>query len=221
MNYTESQLQKNYKLFLEFIKKNFKGDRLKKLLLLYSQKEYGYQVMMAPASAKDAYHCAYHGGYIDHVMNVCNNSVKVKNLYKSIKGTIDFTDEEMLFSALHHDLGKLGDKVQGAYYLVQDDDWKLRVRGEKYKFNPNLQYMDVTDRALFILQQYEIVTTWKETLAIKLADGLYNEASKKYLMSGNIDHQIKTNLPKIIHVADYLSCGSEHDQWKNIPLEKI
>ena len=128
--------------------------------------------------------------------------------------TIDFTDEEMAFAALHHDLGKLGDKDQGEYYLIQESDWHIKNKGELYKFNPRLQYMDVTDRALYILQLYGITCSWKETLAIKLSDGLYHEPNSSYLISYNPDHELKTNLPRIIHNADFISCRSEYDTWK-------
>ena len=74
--------------------------------------------------------------------------------------------------------------------------------------------MDVTDRALYILQQHQIVCTWKETLAIKLSDGLYHEAASSYLKSYNPDNELKTNLPRVIHAGDYLACRSEYDAWK-------
>ena len=213
-SYTEKELFANYEKFLKQLENFFTGDRLNKLKHLYSENEYGYRAIMAPASAKEHYHNAYPGGYMDHIMNVLTTSFGVKKLYEARGGTIDFTDEELAFSAIHHDLGKLGDKEQGEYYLIQESEWHRKNKGEIYKFNSELQYMDVTDRALFILQQYGIVCTWKETLAIKLSDGLYHEANKSYLMSYNPDHELKTNLPRIVHVADYISCRCEYDMWK-------
>lgn len=212
--YTESQLHEKYEKFIQTLEKYFSGERLKKLKHLYSEPEYGIRLIMAPASAKVHFHNAYIGGYIDHINNVLNNSFGVKKLYEFVGGTIDFTNEELAFAAIHHDLGKLGDKEQGEYYLPQDSDWHTSKKGEVFKFNPNLQYMDVTDRALFILQQYGIVCTWKETLAIKLSDGLYHEANATYLKGYNPDYELKTNLPRIIHIADYMACRSEFDQWK-------
>jgi hypothetical protein len=212
--YTEKQLVKNYENFIAQLSTYFSGDRLSKLQKLYDENEYGYRLMTAPASSKEHFHNAYVGGYLDHINNVLTTSFDVCNLYKHRGGTIDFTDEELAFSAIHHDLGKLGDKEQGEYYLPQDSDWHRTNKGEIYKFNPDLQYMDVTDRSLFILQQYGIVCTWKETLAIKLSDGLYHEANVPYLKSYSSDHELKTNLPRIIHIGDYISCRCEWDQWK-------
>jgi len=213
-SYNEKELSANYEKFLKQLERIFSGERLEKLKHLYSETEYGYRVIMAPASAKEHYHNAYPGGYLDHIINVLTTSFGVKKLYEARGGTIDFTDEELAFATMHHDLGKLGDKEQGEYYLIQESDWHRKNKGEIYKFNSNLQYMDVTDRALFILQQYGIVCTWKETLAIKLSDGLYHEACKSYLMSYNPDHELKTNLPRIVHIADYISCRCEYDMWK-------
>jgi hypothetical protein len=213
-SYTEKELFANYEKFLKQLEKFFSGERLQKLQHLYSENEYGYRAIMAPASAKEHFHNAYVGGYLDHIMNVLTTSFGVKKLYEVRGGTIDFTDEELAFSAIHHDLGKLGDKEQGEYYQIQESDWHRKNRGEIFKFNPNLQYMDVVDRALFILQQYQIPCTWKETLAIKLSDGLYHEANSSYLKSYNPEHELKTNLPRLLHVADYISCRCEYDMWK-------
>ena len=213
-SYTEKELFANYEKFLKQLEKFFSGERLQKLQHLYSENEYGYRAIMAPASAKEHFHNAWVGGYLDHIMNVLTTSFGVKKLYEARGGTIDFTDEELAFSAIHHDLGKLGDKEQGEYYQIQESDWHRKNRGEIFKFNPNLQYMDVVDRALFILQQYQIPCTWKETLAIKLSDGLYHEANSSYLKSYNPEHELKTNLPRLLHVADYISCRCEYDMWK-------
>jgi hypothetical protein len=212
--YTESDLQKLYDKFMALVEKTFTGERLDKLRKLYSEEAYGVRLVMAPASAKAHFHNAYVGGYIDHIMNVYKAAVGTKKLWEAMGATIDFTDEEMIFSALHHDLGKLGDLEQGEYYLPQTSDWHQKNRGELYKFNANLQYMDVTDRALYILQQHQIVCSWKETLAIKLSDGLYHDACSSYLKSYNPDNELKTNLPRVVHAADYLACRSEYDGWK-------
>jgi len=212
--YTEKDLQKLYDKFMELVEKTFSGERLTRLRKLYSEDAYGVRLVTAPASAKTHFHNAYVGGYIDHIMNVYRASVGTKKLWEAMGATIDFTDEELVFSALHHDLGKLGDLEQGEYYLPQTSEWHTKNRGELYKFNPNLQYMDVTDRALYILQKHQIVCTWKETLAIKLSDGLYHDAASAYLKSYNPDNELKTNLPRVIHQGDYLACRSEYDSWK-------
>ena len=47
-----------------------------------------------------------------------------------------------------------------------------------------------------------------------MADGLYNEATKKYWIAYNEDFQLKTNLPLILHWADHMSTAIENSEYK-------
>ena len=85
--YNEKQLEENYNKFIEAIKKSFDGERLEKLLHMYSMEELGPNLMLSPASGNVNYHNAYEGGYIDHVMNVARNSLRMMKLYKEAGGT--------------------------------------------------------------------------------------------------------------------------------------
>ena len=85
-----------------------------------------------------------------------------------------------------------------------------------YTHNPKLQYFDVTDRSFYLLQKYGVEFNEKEQLGIMLADGLYNEATKKYWISYNQDFQLRTDLPYIIHTADLLASRQEYSQYKRI-----
>jgi hypothetical protein len=208
---TEQEIQDNFSEFIALIEKNFAGERKEKLLHMYSENELGTEAAVAPASMMEHWHNAYPGGYLQHIMNVVKNSFGSKKLWQFAGANIDFTDEEMIFSALHHDLGKLGDDT-GTYYKPQDQAW-LQKKGEIYRMNPDIQYLEVTDRAVYNLQRYGIKYNWKEYLGLKLADGMYNEATEKYLKSFRPEFRLKTNLPHIIHMADFISCRSEHDAW--------
>ena len=210
---TEDELQEKYVNFLGYVEKHFEGDRKEKLLKLYGEDQFGFRLLVAPASGKEHFHLAVVGGYMDHVMNVCKASVGVKKLYEFMGGTIDFTDEELAFACLHHDLGKLGD-LKHEYYLPQTSEWHRNNKGEHFQLNGKLQYMDVTERALFLLQHFDIKVTQKEWLGIKLSDGPYGDANKSYLISFNKDFALKTNLPYVVHYADFLACRTEYDTWK-------
>jgi len=211
--YTETELQQKYDDFIKYIKDHFTGDRLKKLLKLYHEDEFGTRLTLAPASGKEHFHLAHCGGYISHIMNVCKAAGGVKKLWLGMGGTIDFTDEEMIFSCLHHDLGKLGDVKGHEYYLPNESEWHRKNKGMIFEINGKLQYMDVAERALYILQAYEIKISEREWLSIRLADGCYSEANKQYLISYNKSHQLHSNLPYIVHEADFISCRTEYDQW--------
>jgi len=212
-NYNEKQLEDNYNRFIAAISKVFSGERLEKLLHMYSPNELGNELAMAPASGKLNFHSAYPGGYIDHVMNVATNAYKIKKMFEASGGIINFTDEELLFAAFHHDLGKLGDGKE-PYYLPQTSEWHQKNKKEYFTHNPKLQYFDVTDRAFWLLNQYGIKYTQKEQLGIHMADGLYNDATKKYFISYNEDFQVKTDLPYILHWADHMSTRIENSEYR-------
>ena len=215
-NYNEKQLKENYDKFISFVKKAFANqpERLEKLLYMYSEEQLGMELLMAPASGKAHFHSAYVGGYIDHVMNVCKNSIGMMKQFKENGGIIDFEVEELLFAALHHDLGKLGD-LGKPYYIEQESDWHRKNQGSLYKQNPEIHYMDVTHRALWTLQKYGIQFTQKEMLGIMLADGLYNKGNEKYFISYDENFQLKTELPYLLHWADHMSCRIENSEYKN------
>lgn len=214
-NYTEEDLVKNYERFIQFIQKVFSKDedRLNKLLHMYSPEELGEELMFAPASGKLHFHNAFPGGYIDHIMNVCKNAFNIKKMFVEGGGRINFTDEELFFSALHHDLGKLGDGTL-PYYIPETSDWHRKNQNSAFKQNPELYWMDVTDRALWLLNQYGIKYSQNEMLGIKLADGLYNEPNKKYYVNYTDGGELKTELAYIIHWADHMSCRIESGEYK-------
>jgi len=209
-NYTESELEQNYTRFMQFIEDTFEGDRQEKLLYLYGTDEgcFGLRALTAPASSREHFHNAYDGGYIDHVMNVCRAVRGVRLLFEKLGGPVDFTDDEMMFSALNHDLGKLGN-LKGEQYLPNDSEWHRKNQGLLYKMNEDIQWMTVTDRTLFLLQHFGIKYTEKEQLAIKLSDGMYDESNEQYLKANSKIRELKTTLPRIVHWADHIATTVE------------
>jgi hypothetical protein len=212
MKYTDSELMGNYNSFISLLTNSFSGERQEKLLKLYDQDNFGYRAVFAPASSKHQYHSCYPGGYLDHINNVYKAALGIRIMWKMMGGSINFTDEELTFCALNHDLGKLGD-IPGELYLPQDNEWALK-KGEVYKLNPNLQFMTICDRTLFILQQYGLTMTWREWLSIKLCQGMYEDSNKPYMVNYNSDNELKTSLPRILQEADYIACRTECDKSK-------
>lgn len=200
--------QENYDKLIETIEKEFDMARVTKLKLLYE--DFKDRIIVAPASGCVHYHAAYEGGYLDHILNVIKASIGMSKMFQVMGAEIDFERSELIFAAMHHDLGKLGD-LNNPYYLPNDSDWHIKNQGKVYKHNSKLNYMSVPDRAMFILQHYGIVMTEKEMVGIRLADGLYDEGNKKYLISYNTDHKIGTLLPNVIHFADHMSTLAERN----------
>ena len=208
---TPEQLQDNWKEFIQLLEDTFEGDRLSRLLKMYDHFE--ERMMFAPASGKEHYHNCHAGGYVEHVLHVTKCAKQLHKLWSDNGATINFTEEELVFAAVHHDLGKLGDLAED-YYVPQDNDWWIKNRGEYYKHNPNLQFMTVTDRALFLLQHYGVQMTENEYLGLKLTDGLYEEANKSYYIGYSPERSLRTNIAYILHQADMMATHIEYDQWK-------
>ena len=215
--YNETQLEENYNKFIEALKKSFDGERLEKLLHMYSTDELGANLMLSPASGNKHYHNAYEGGYIDHVMNVARNSLRMMKLYKEAGGIIDFTQEELLFAAFHHDLGKLGDKGN-LHYVKNDSDWHIKNRGDFYKRNTELSYLTHTDRTFFLLNKYGIQYSENEYFGIKLTDGMYDEDNIKYYKVFDVSKYLKSNIQYILHWADHMSTTIERDLELKAPF---
>ncbi len=210
---SETQLKENWDKLIQVIKDTFEdgSERRENLLKMYHDLE--DRMIMAPASAKEEYHYCHVGGYVEHVLHVVDTALKVQETYLSIGGHKNWTDEELIFSAMHHDLGKVGDLV-GEYYVPQDNDWRRKTLGEVFTHNTDIQSMRVPDRALFLLQHFGVKCNVNETLAIKLADGMYDDASQYYLKVYDSSRSLKSHLPNIIHFADHMATLAEFDEWK-------
>ena len=210
---TEQQITDNWTDLRTIINNTFSGDRLERLNKMYD--DFEDRMVVAPASAKKAFHNAMVGGYVEHILHVINMSKQIKDVWVSNGAMINFTDEELIFAAMHHDLGKIGDLEGNDYYVIQDNDWRVKNMGEVYTHNENItSYMNVTDRSLFILQHYGISMSEFEYLGLKLADGLYEDANEKYLKGYNKDFTLKSNIAYILHQADMMATHIEGDQWK-------
>jgi hypothetical protein len=56
----------------------------------------------------------------------------------------------------------------------------------------------------------------KEYLAIRLHDGIYDDANKAYFFSHNPDSRFKTNIVYILHQADFMASKVEYDRWMSL-----
>jgi hypothetical protein len=211
-NLTEQQLLDNYQRLLNVVEENFSGDRKDKILEMY--KFFEDRIVVAPASGKPNYHFCFVGGYVEHVLHIVETAKELVKVYEKVGGTIDFTMEELVFTALHHDLGKVGD-LDGEYYLPQDDDWRRKKLNEWFTQNTDISYMSVTDRALYLLQHFGIKITQQEWIGIKCSDGMYDDANIQYFKTFKPEHAFESALPYIIHWADHMATVTEKSQWKH------
>lgn len=207
MTVTKEHIDEQYEKLILRIKKEFEADQERVTSLIAMYDELKELVKFAPASSKVHYHNAYEGGYLDHIHNVIDRCIQQATIYAKGGGKIDFTRAELIFSAMHHDLGKIGD-LDGPLYVPQDSDWHRKTLGQTYKYNSDIQYLTVHDRTMWLLQQYGIKVTKNEMLGIKLADGLYDEGNGAYFKN-NDAFPMHSILPYLIHWGDHMACMTE------------
>jgi len=210
MSLSAEQISKNYEKHLKIID-TYIGDRKDSIKAMLNHMEEAY--VMAPASGKTWYHNAFAGGYVDHVNRVVEYAVKQSRLYKEMGGTVDYTEEELVFAALFHDLGKIGNG-DAPNYIPQTDKWRQDKLSEMYTYNPELDFMLIPDRSLFILQKFGITVNQKEWLGIRLHDGVFDKANEAYFFSNVESSRIKTSIVSVLHSADFLASKVEYDMWK-------
>jgi len=212
MNLSAKQIQSNWEIFLDNIEVHITGDRKKKLLNFYTKHQ--DRLILMPAAHKKEYHNAFPGGYIDHVNRVVRCALKQYELWKEEGADITtFTIEELAFSAINHDLGKMGSEEQESY-IPQTDNWRREKLGEDYMFNNKVPFASVPDRTLFLLQSNNIKYNFNEMVAIQIHDGLYDTANDKYLKGWMPEQKPRTALPFILHQADMVAARIEFErEW--------
>ena len=210
MKLTAEQIQDNWNKFLSIIDEHISEPRCSELKSFYET--YAERIMLMPASHKKEYHNAFPGGYVDHVLRVVQCALKLNKVWVEMGvDTSTYTVEELVFASLNHDLGKMGDE-QNESYIPQTDQWRKEKLGEDYKFNDRLEYMSVPDRGLHLLMSHGVTFSRNEMLAIKLHDGLYDDANKPYLMSWSPETKPRTALVFIVHQADLMAARIEFEQ---------
>ena len=210
------QIKHNYEAFISTIEDYISSPRKEQLLTLYGSIE--DILLFAPASSRASFHNSFEGGYIDHVNRVVECALELDTIWSN-KGarTTTYTTEELVFTALNHDLGKLGIGSEPRY-IPNDSEWHVKNQGANYKPNTKLPFLPVQDNSLFILQSNNIPLTLNEYVAIKIHDGLYDDGNKAYLISGQNESKLRSCLPLILHQADMMASRIE---WEMEWLDKV
>jgi hypothetical protein len=213
MNLTEEQLVKNWEDLMEVINKKFVGERRQKLLAMYE----GFQerMMLAPASGIEHFHNCFAGGYVDHVLRVISCAERLYQQWEEMEADMSgYTFEELMFCALNHDLGKVGD-IDNEYYVPNPSEWHRKNQGKIYDPNPNIQHMTVPHRSIWLLSQYNMKFSQNEMIGILTHDGVYDSANDAYLKPWGKEKALWNNLPIILHHADHMASRIEYENWKS------
>ena len=212
MKLTAEQIQANWEEFCGNIETYISRPRRETLMAFYDT--YKERIMLMPAAHKKEYHNAFPGGYVEHVNRVVRCALKQADLWEEEGADMStFTKEELVFSAINHDLGKMGDE-ENESYIPQTDKWRREKLGENYMFNNKVPFASVPDRGLYLLQSHGVQYTFNEMLAIQTHDGLYDDANKKYLFAFQPEQKPRTSLPYILHQADLMAARIEFErEW--------
>jgi len=209
-NFTAEELQQNFTKLVTYIDQHITGARKEQLKRLYE--EHAERIMLMPASGTEHYHNCFAGGYVDHVIRVIEGALSIKTVWESFGSSINFTDEELVFAALNHDLGKIGSE-ESEMYILNDSEWHRKNQGKIYKNNPANSFMTVPDRSLKLLADRGIRVSENEWFGIKLHDGMYDEGNKHYYISYDVNSRLRTSLPYILHQADQMAARVEYEAW--------
>lgn len=210
MKLTGEKILSNWDEFIGLINKYISGERKQKLISFYEKHK--DELMIMPASHIRTYHNSIPGGYIDHVIRVVKSALRINDVWVEFEvDNSTYTIEELVFSAINHDLGKMGDGVEYAH-IPSTDKWRIDNLGENYKFNTKIDFMKVPDRSLYLLSQAGIEMSQNEWIAIQTHDGLYDEGNTAYLKGFTNSTRPRTALLFILHQADMLSARVEWER---------
>ena len=209
IQFTPEQIQDNWNELIKLIEDTFDGERKDKLLEMY--KHFEDRMCVAPASGTEHFHLCTPGGYVKHILNIVHYSKEFYKVWKDNGAMVDdYTEEELVFAALHHDLGKVGD-LEDDYYIPNDSERHIKNQGKYYVNNPELQFMTPPDRGIWLLNQFGIKMTMMEMIGIKLTDGMYDDGNIQYLKAYAPEKKLKSNMPLILHQADMATTRIEYE----------
>ena len=218
MKLSAEQIQENWNKLIQLIEDTFEGDRLRKLKTMYVYFE--DRMCLAPASGQLHFHLCTPGGYVQHILNIVHYSKEFYKIWKDNGAYVDdYTMEELVFAAMHHDLGKVGD-MDSDHYIPNESDWHIKNQGKLYVNNPDIPFMTPPARGLWILNQFGIKMSVNEVLGIKLADGMYDDGNIQYLKSYAPEKKLKSNLPLIIHQADMATTRIEYELAQKVERQE-
>lgn len=117
----------------------------------------GNSFIDAPASSMTAYHNAFDGGLIDHLLKVTTYSIKIND---SLPENERVDKNSLIKVCLLHQIGK------AKLYLPCQSEWHRTKQGKLYEFNNELISMRVGERSVYYAISNGIKFTEEEYIAI-------------------------------------------------------
>ena len=132
MKLSPTKIKENWNKLITIINDTFSGERKEKLINMYNHFE--DRMILAPASGSEHFHNCFPGGYVQHILNIVHFSKQFYQVWKNNGAYVDnFTEEEVVFAAMHHDLGKVGD-LENDHYIPNPSDWHRKNQGKIYNY---------------------------------------------------------------------------------------
>lgn len=143
--------------------------------------------LTSPASTR--FHLNEEKGLLKHSVSVAENLLKFHDFLAA-----EISDESCVIVGLFHDVGKVG--MPGKpLYIKNDNEWEVKNRNITYKTNPELVYMSLAARSLYLVSKH-IPLSEAEAQAILYHDGQYIEGNRC------VAHK-EEPLTLLAHWADY------------------
>ena len=208
------QIQEKYSELNAIVQKYFDKEQANNIRLLFEHFE--DRIIEAPASGRPNYHNCFPGGWLDHTLRVIESSLKMKEHFISLGVEVTSDNSDIIMAAMFHDLGKLGD-LDEPYYKIQTDDWRRKKLNEFYTHNNTMENLSVTDRALWLLQHFNIKVSTEVWKAIKMSDGMFDAGNEGYYRTSSDSRNI---LHYIVHFGDWMSTVAEKQHYIQGNVEK-
>ena len=208
------QIQNNFDKLNDIVQKNFEQSQANNIKLMFEHFE--DRIIEAPASGRPNYHNCFPGGWLDHTLRVIESSLKMKEHFISLGVEVTCDDSDIIMAAMFHDLGKLGD-LEEPYYKLQTDDWRRKKLKEFYTHNNTMENLSVTDRALWLLQHFNIKVSTEVWKAIKMSDGMFDAGNEGYYRTSSDSRNI---LHYIVHFGDWSATVAEKQHYIQGNVEK-
>lgn len=178
------ELEENFDTFREFCESL--GERSKSALELVDF--FKERLALAPAAMSSKHSGAYLGGLISENLKLLENATKIVKTF-----SLDVSSESLILCCLFRNIGLLGTK-EVDLYVDQTNEWRRDNLNEVFACNPNISFMTVTDRTVFLLQQFGIKLEEDEFLAITLS----NNDNKRYQWSEPVLAFVIQSVSKLI-----------------------
>lgn len=203
----KTQIDDTWNELIEIINCHFEGVLKDNIMRLHDH--FGDRMKNAPASSRPNFHNCFKGGYIDHVVRVIKTSLEMKKMFVNLGVKVNHSDSDVVLAAMFHDLGKIGNMDEPCY-IYQTDEWRRNKLNEWYTHNTNLELGSVTDRSLWLLNEFDIKISEEVFKAIKLSDGMFSSGNEKEYRKSS---DTKNILHYIVHFADWTSTVAEKQHY--------